>query len=88
MSTRTNRAQETMESPARNYFAVTPHDTTKFTFETRGLFIGVGGDVAVLGFGDSTAVVFKNVASGTMMPLRAVRVDSTNTTATDIVGVY
>ena len=77
-----------MESPARNYFAVTPHDSTNFTYETRGIWVGTGGDIAVLGFGDSTAVVFANVAAGTLLPLRAVRVDSTNTTASDIVGLY
>ena len=81
MAARTNRAQETMESPARNYFAVTPHDSTNFTYETRGLWVGNGGDIVVLGFGDSTAVLFENVASGTLLPLRAVPVDSTNTTA-------
>ena len=88
MSAKTSRAQETMESPARNYFTVTPSDSVDFEFETRGLWIGVGGTVVVIGAGDSTAISFLNVASGTMLPLRAIRVNTTGTTATDIVGVF
>jgi hypothetical protein len=88
MASKTSRAQETMESPARNYFVITPHDSTDFVYETRGIWVGVGGTVVVIGAGDYTPVTFLNVASGTMMPLRAVRVDSTGTTATDLVGVY
>ena len=90
MPIKTNRAQETMESPLRNLFAVTPHDTTLFTNPTRGLWVGVGGDIVILAAGDEggSSVLLKNVASGTMLPIQAIRVDSTNTTASSIVGGF
>lgn len=50
-----------------------------------GLYIGVGGDVAVKGRG-GVAVVFKNVPAGTILPITVTAVMNTNTTATNIVG--
>lgn len=88
MSEKTTRAQETMESPLRNLFAVSPSDSVSFEFESRALWVGVGGDIVILGAGDTASVTLKNVASGTLLPIRAQRIDATDTTATDIVGGY
>lgn len=68
---------------ASDGLAVTASDTTQVGFS--GLYIGTGGDVAVKGIG-GTAVTFKNVPAGTILPIVVNRVMSTNTTATDIVG--
>jgi hypothetical protein len=51
-----------------------------------GIYVGTGGDVAVKTNQGATAVTFKNVPTGTIIPLRIVQVMSTNTTASDIVG--
>lgn len=83
-----NRAREEMNSPARHYFAITPHDSTNFATETRFIYVGVIGDIALVGPEGSTAVLFKAVPAGTILPVRASRVDSTNTTATLLVGMY
>ena len=89
MANRPNNAKETMESPARNLFAITPSDVTRFDVETRGLWVGVGGTIVIVGVGsDNTSVALLNVGNGTMLPIRAVGIDDTNTTATDIVGLY
>lgn len=72
--------------PAKNWAAVSPSDTANMTV-TRGLWVGVGGDVVAVDV-DGTACTFKNVPSGTLMPIRAVRVNLTSTTATDIVALY
>ena len=69
---------------AREYSAATPSDVTKFTQPT-ALFVGVAGDVAVMPWGGTTAVTFKNVPAGSFMPISCQQLMSTNTTATDIV---
>lgn len=88
MSIKPNNTRETMESPGRNFFNITPHDSTNFTYETRGIYVGGAGNVKILGVGDATAIVFTAVPVGTILPVRAVRVDSTGTTATLLVGIY
>lgn len=71
--------------------AVTPHDSTDFTTGIcSGIYVGgaAAGDVAVVFEGASSAVVFDNVPVGTILPVRARRVNSTGTTATDMVALF
>lgn len=71
--------------PATDAFAVTPSNTTLFTQGTvRALYIGVTGDVTVLCA--SGAVTFTAVPVG-WFPVNCTRVNSTGTTATNIVGL-
>jgi hypothetical protein len=49
--------------------------------------IGVGGDISLDCATSGTNIVFKNVASGQMLPVRATVVNATNTTATNIVAL-
>ena len=63
---------------------VTKSDSTVFDEES-SIYVGTGGDIALVLVGDSTVVVYKNVADGTWMPVLADRVMSTDTTASDIV---
>lgn len=68
--------------------AVTKSDTVNIPRKaTRGLYVGVGGDVVVV-FENGDAVTFKDVPAGEILPVEAVRVNSTNTTATDILALY
>jgi hypothetical protein len=65
--------------------AVTPHDSTNLVSMTRGLYIGVAGDVtAVIG---GSAVLFKAVPVG-ILPVAVTRVNATATTATNILALY
>ena len=87
--------------PARRAIAVTPSDTLDVTDASgdnapvyaAALYIGVTGDVAVVCAGDNgnalagTAVTFKAVPVG-WFPVQVRRVMNTNTTATNIVGLY
>jgi hypothetical protein len=87
--------------PARRAIAVTPSDTEDVTNASgdnapcyaKALYIGVSGDVAVVAAGDNgnslagTAVTFKAVPVG-WFPVQVRRVMATNTTATNIVGLY
>lgn len=73
--------------PAQAAFAVTPHDSTNFTTAARGIYVGVSGNVvAVMLNGD--VVTFVGLAAGVIHPIACVRINSTSTDATSIVGVY
>ncbi len=75
-----------LDSPAESGVAVTPHDSNNLPNTTRALWVGVSGDVSVEMKTSGTALVFKN-AQG-LLPYRVTRVNSTNTTATDIVALW
>lgn len=75
-------------APARNAAAVTPSDTVDLAELTRGLYVGGTGDVTVNMADTGSAVKFAAVPAGTLLPIRASRVKSTGTTATDIVAVW
>ena len=77
-----------LDSPAANAAAVTPSDSADLDYTTRGLFIGVDGDVAVYMTGTTTARVFKGAFAGSILPIRVDRVLATDTTATDIVALW
>ena len=50
-------------------------------------FIGVGGDISLDMGTSGTNIVFKNLASGQILPVQATVVNATNTTATNIVAL-
>ena len=66
-----------------NHAAVTKSDAT--VFEESSIYVGTGGDIALVLVGSSTSVTYSNVPSGTWMPCNVVQVLSTGTTASDIV---
>lgn len=74
--------------PCENAFAVTLHDTNEIAFITRGLYVGVGGNVKVTMAGTGEGIVFTGVPSGTLLPIRVKIVWSAGTTASSIVGIY
>ena len=76
-----------LDSPAANAYAITPHDSNNEAKAFRSLYIGVAGNVVIVTLG-GTAVTFKGAVAGSVIPVRGVRVNSTNTTATDMVGLY
>jgi len=76
-----------LESPAGRAFAVTPDDSADLSIVSRALYVGGTGNISVILFGDTTAVLFVGVAKGMILPIRAKRVRSTGTTATDIVAL-
>lgn len=88
MTNRNNHSDSDTANPAGSAVAVTPHDSTMIaTGVTRALYIGVSGDVACLMADGGTAVVFKSVPIG-ILPVRVQRVNSTSTTATNILALY
>jgi len=74
-------------APAAKGAAVTPSDSTVVNF--RALYVGAGGNVAVIFRDDATdtAVTLVGVVTGTVLPISVKQVMSTNTTASSIVGL-
>ena len=73
--------------PALSFAAVTPDDSTNLSQDTRGLYIGVAGNVVAVTT-DDTAVTFVGVAAGQILPISCKRVNATSTTATNIVALF
>ena len=67
--------------------AVTPNNSTEL--DINAFFVGVGGDVAIQTASMAAAVTLKNCISGVIYPIqgKAIKIMSTNTTATNIVGL-
>lgn len=76
-----------LDSPAREAVAVTPHDTTELTNVCRALYVGGSGNIVLTTAESGTAITFTNVPVG-ILPVGCRRVNSTNTTATNIVALY
>ena len=52
------------------------------------LYIGVGGDVSLETAGGDKTILFKGLVTGQFVPVQTLRVNSTSTTATDIVALW
>jgi hypothetical protein len=78
---------DSIEFPAVRLRAVTPNDTTPLVFVCKALYVGTGGNVAIMASEDTAAVTLTNVQSGSIIPVRARRVMATGTTATGIVAL-
>lgn len=73
--------------PAKQGFAVVPSDTEDFGYGyIRGMYVGGAGNLSVE-MANGT-VMFYNVNAGSVLPIRVKRVNSTGTSATNIVGLY
>jgi hypothetical protein len=79
---------DSVSGPATRAVAVVPHDVGALADIPKALFVGTGGNVTARGVGGGADVLFKNVAAGSILPLRAQFVRATGTTAQDIVALY
>lgn len=66
--------------------AITPSDSVNLPTPSV-VYVGVSGNVRIT-TAQGTTVTFANVASGTIVPVQALRVWSTGTTATSLVRIY
>jgi hypothetical protein len=83
-----DKYQTGLDSPAPSAEEVTPSDSVNLDNTSRGLFVGVAGNVSVEMAETGTAIVFTGVLAGSILPIRIIRVNSTGTTATDMVSLY
>lgn len=78
---------KSIDSPATKAAVVTPNDGADLASVSRAIYIGAGGNLAVMLADDSVAVTLVGVSAGSVLPLRVKRVMSTGTTATNIVAL-
>jgi len=62
-------------------------DTVDFAIAARAFYTGSGGNIKVTTH-DKQDVALVSVPAGTIFPLRIIRLWSTGTAATDVVGLY
>lgn len=82
-----SKSLEHRAMPGSHLEDITKSDSTVLS-GLRALWIGGAGNVAILASDDSAAVTLTAVPAGTLLPISAKKVMSTNTTATAIVGIY
>lgn len=77
----------TKDEPAQHAVAITKSDSADLAVVSRAIYVGGAGDVKVVTLGGETTT-FVGVPAGTVLPVRAKRVLSTGTTATNMVNMY
>jgi hypothetical protein len=71
-----------------HWVAVTPSDTTDLTTVTRGIYVGVAGNITVDSADGDTTILFTAIAIGMIHALKVKRVRATGTSASGIVAIY
>jgi hypothetical protein len=75
------------EAPGMELVAITPHDVTDISGGyVRAIWVGGDGNIAVVPL-DGTVVTLVGAKAGSLIPIACTRVNSTNTTATNLVGI-
>ena len=87
MSDKFSNYHSGLESPAERAFAITGNDSTDLTVTPRAIYVGGAGNIKVTTIGGDT-VTFSGALAGTIIPVRVTRVFSTDTTATNLLGLY
>ncbi len=78
-------ARGPLDGPARQSETVSPSDTVDLTTPSRGIYVGVTGNITVIML-NGTTQLFSNVPVG-VLPVRVTRVKATGTTATNMVAL-
>lgn len=83
-----NYQHANLSGPVGRGFEVTPSDANDFAYQSRAIYVGVAGDVAVV-FADDpdNPLIFPGVPAGSLLPVRASRINSTGTTAGNILAL-
>ena len=68
------------------YHPITPSDTVDLPYLSSAIYCGGNGDIAVINRAGET-VTFKGMWEGQYLPICAVRVKATGTTATNLVNL-
>lgn len=86
MVTKFDKNKTYLSDPAISAFDITPSDDADLEKTTRGLYVGVSGDVKV-DMSDGETVTFVGLSAGVAHPICAKKIYDTGTSATDIIGL-
>jgi hypothetical protein len=67
--------------------AITKSDTVNLAYVTRAIYVGGTGNIVAV-FADGSTVTFSSIPAGSILPIAVIRVNSTNTTATNMVAMF
>lgn len=84
------KTPSSVNAPAAHSVAIVTNDAADQAITYKAIYVGNTGDVKVELAGDTVgnAVTFKNVPNGAFLPIRARKIYTTGTTATNMVGLY
>lgn len=74
-------------APAEQCFVITPDDQNDLPQATKAIYVGQGGNLALVPVRGTSAVIFRNVVAGTVLDVRVRAVRVAGTTAADLVGL-
>lgn len=74
-------------APSRLTFAISPDDLSDLPIVPKAIYVGTGGTIVLRALDSDQDSVFTNLASGTILPVRARAIRATGTTAADLVGL-
>ncbi len=77
----------TLNAPARDAAPIVPSDTATLSVTPRALYVGQGGNLALVMAGGQS-VTFEGVPAGTLLPVRPQLVNATGTTAGALVALW
>ena len=78
---------DSLIASARSGMIIVPHATQDLEKVTKAIYVGTGGDLTVRLVDAEQDLVFRNLASGSILDVRASAVRVTGTTAADLVGL-
>lgn len=86
MTDRFSNVQPSLAGPAFSGFSIIPGDNLDLPETTRAVYVGQGGDLAVV-MVSGASLVLADVPAGSLLPLRVSRVLATGTTADFLTGL-
>lgn len=79
---------DSVSDPARRSAALVPSDDHSLERIPKALFIGTGGDILLQCIDDDAPVLFRNIPSGAILPVRAKKIHASGTSASNLVGLF
>lgn len=82
----THYSASNITAPGSDAFAITPSNVNLLPTAARALYVGGGGDITLVTVAGTT-VLFTACLQGSILPVMAIQIKATGTTATLLVGI-
>ena len=77
---------DNVSAPARNAYALVPHDSNQLTVIPKGIYVGTGGDITLRAIDAAVDVTYRNLPNASYIAVRAAYVRATGTTAANLIA--